>query len=138
MNVPVQVQAWLENFEQPDEGIDTFMGTIGHIVNAGRRRVGNKYIERSASQPAIEKKPRGQSKHVSPHFLLRILKGSPIVAQRAFNPGKDETLVLNDFPMEIYGAIGFGLCAGLAVFDRICMVASDKKDLFAELILDIL
>lgn len=88
MDMAMQVVGWLKNLIQPTEGFYSLVGQVIRVMDPLRRGMCDEYIQVTAVLHPVPEQAGQQPEYFEPHLSLGILVWTGIVAQAAFQTGK--------------------------------------------------
>ena len=97
MDVAMQKESRSHPFDRPAHGLQPAVRRIGAFIDPGRRAVRDQDIETACP------KPDTQRQHLGHHLPLGVLMRTLAVANGAFEPSDQQTLLPHDSPVDLGG-----------------------------------
>jgi len=131
MNVPVEMVARLEGFNEPAKGFDPLVWQILFIVDAPRRCMADENVQITPAEQFIPEQSGDYAQDMQPHLALGILERSIAVAQAALHARQDQALVINHPAVQVSAPVRVRLWTHHGVLDLAGMVAAhvEKRDI---------
>lgn len=101
MDMPVEMERWLEDLDEPAKSLDPPVRQIRLIMDPAGWRMGNQDIQKPAVLEAVAKNAGEQGEDIPPHLGLIVLKRTWVVAQAALDPCQQQTLMVDHFPVQV-------------------------------------
>ena len=104
MEMAVHEQPGPESLDQPEQCGEALVGRVGTVPDAKRWGVRNEHIQSVSGEWPAEPEADFQPEGSPPHFRLRVLVGTPVVSDRAAQPGDPESRLVGQTAVHVDAA----------------------------------